>query len=137
MFAEYIVESYPNTNVCYYEYPGYGVRMDEAASLYNFDRIRAEIADAWTAISTRYKCKSMLLCGQSLGGGFAWSTIDRLTPAPTQLVLMNTFADLNEFVKHQMDLIGISRSFFPILKTLLIPKPLSNFRISKVFHNKW
>ena len=112
------------------EYPGSGQRGDENASIYELDSVREEIASAWTAINTKYKCSGMIAVGLSLGGGFSWSSIDRLSPAPKQLVLMNTFADLGAFLKEE------ARIYYPALK-ILAPSPITGYCISRKTQNKW
>ena len=42
------------------------------------------------------------LCFLVDSGGYAWSALHKLSPAPEQLVLLNTFADLKIFIKHMV-----------------------------------
>lgn len=86
-------------NIVLVEYPGYGRRHKEMASYAFLESTREDIAKQWADISTRVNGNRMILAGASLGGGFAWSVVDRLNPQPSQLVLMNTFADLRLLIQ--------------------------------------
>jgi hypothetical protein len=125
-----LLSKFHNVNVCLFEYPGYGRRGSENASIYELDSVRNEIAAAWAVIFTKFKSTSMIAAGLSLGGGFSWSSVDRLDPPPKRLVLMNTFSDLGAFLREE------SRIYYPIL-SILAPNPIAGYRITKTTQYKW
>ena len=128
-FIELIHEFHPVANIAAIEYRGYGKRSRENASVYDLKGMRADVSKAWRDIATKVNPDSMIIAGLSLGGGFAWSTIDILYPAPKQLVLINTFADLGAMLRNE------SEYYYPII-SLFMPTAITKYRLGE-FHSSW
>lgn len=116
-------------NIAIFEYRGYGRRHAEAVGCSLLSELRDDIDKQWTHLSTM--CSGpMLLVGISLGGGFAWSTIDRLRPAPSQLILIDTFSDFNLLFR------SFGGNIFSTLLRPFMSHNILRFDI-KVQHKKW
>ncbi len=64
-----VLQRHPNVNVCLLEYPGYGLRGEENASIYQLEEVRQGLVSAWAGIAAKYPSKRLVLAGLSLGGG--------------------------------------------------------------------
>ena len=113
-FAELLHHYHKKANVVLLEYRGYGRRRLTAASFSDLPAMRSDISLAWSHLHSSEGLRGpRVLAGLSLGGGFAWSSLDQLSPAPRQLVLINTFADLGLFLRKETKL------YYPAVRRLL------------------
>lgn len=119
-------------NIILVEFPGYGRRYPSTTcDCATLDTARDDISKQWSHFATNRVKGPMILMGLSLGGGFAWSTIDRLSPPPEQLVLLNTFSDLKIFIKHM-----VGSYFYPLAYSCL-SKNLLNYDVFKLKDHTW
>lgn len=115
-------------NVASFEYDGYGCLRGRTAPTYEkLPRYRQQIQEQWKSFASKVQ-GDIYISGVSLGGGFAWSSCDILSPAPKKLVLINTFADLSIFVNNFIQ--------GSILYNLFVPKELLDYKISN-HHKSW
>ena len=115
-------------NVATFEYDGYGCLRSRATPTYEkLPRYRQQIQEQWKSFASKVQ-GDIYISGVSLGGGFAWSSCDILSPAPKKLVLINTFADLSIFVNNFIE--------GSILFNLFVPKELLDYKIDN-HHKSW
>jgi pimeloyl-ACP methyl ester carboxylesterase len=129
-----LILSIKGINIALVEYRGYGRLNRKRSSLSQLENIRTDIASQWSHISTRVNTSRLLLAGVSLGGGFAWSTVDRLSPPPAQLVLINTFANLGIFAEKLVAHL-LTPTITPLLPCI-VSSVILNYRIEN-FQSSW
>lgn len=123
-----------DVNIVVIEYRGYGRRCNKCAHFARLEDIRTDLVAQWTHVSSLVDPSGLILTGVSLGGGFAWSAIDRLSPPPVQLILINTFADLGLFVNHFVAY-AISPFVAPLIPCFVSPSILK-YRLEN-FQKDW
>ncbi len=115
-------------NVATFEYDGYGCLRNRPPPTYeNLPKYRQQIQEQWKSFASKVQ-GDIYVAGVSLGGGFAWSSCDILSPAPKKLILINTFSDLSIFVNNFIQ--------GSILFNLFVPKELLDYKISN-HHKSW
>jgi len=125
---------FPSHNIVAFEYFGYGRRGNEKTSHRLLAEQRFDIADMWKHMHNKYgkayfaNNNDVHLMGVSLGGGFAWSSVDILSPPPSKLVLINTFADLSLLVKDKLSIVNAA-FLFPLLQTFLLPRTITGYSL--------
>ena len=129
-YPEYMHVLHPHANLVCVEYPGYGKRHKSSACYSSLDAVRNDIAGAWRHVfESQGLVGPQVLVGLSLGGGFVFSSVDRLVPPPRQIVLINTFADLGVFVK------GETHVYFEAVRRIL-PPAIMDYRVEHM-HKNW
>lgn len=103
------------------EYAGFGTTQPERLGFTmapNCDSVLVDVEEAWAICGN----KDAIVIGFSIGGAILGEVYETLTPQPSQLVFLNTFASFPQLVAEKIGKMGVVLT--PFLKTQwTTPKP--------------